>query len=107
MNVGLSQHHACVIEHVAGGKIIAAVHDQIEAGKNLADVLRGESLLKWNHLYIRIERIDRLFGAFGLRHPGAIQGVNHLALKVAQIHHVHVDDPKGAHSCCGQIESRR
>ena len=56
-----------------------------------------------HHLDVRVERLEGDRGRLGLQHPNPILGVEDLALEVAALHPVEVDQADGPHPGCGQV----
>ena len=60
-----------------------------------------------HHVHARVDVKDGVLGGFQLGSADVRHAVDHLALQVAQLHGVVVDDAQRAHARCGQIQQRR
>ena len=96
-----------VVEDVAGLERVGAVDDHVVVGDDPLDVGRDEHLLVEHDLDLGVERVDRLLGRLDLAVPHPVGRVDDLALEVADVDDVEVDDADGADARSGEIEHRR
>ncbi len=96
-----------VVEDVAGLERVGAVEDDVVAGDEPLDVLGDQHLLVEDDVDLRVERVDRLPGAFDLALPHPIGRVDDLALEVADIDDVEVDDPDRPDTRRGEVQRSR
>src|SRR5262249_18623482 len=99
VNHRLLEHHAHVVDQVPGRKVVAAVHYQVVLPDDFERVFGGEPGVVTNNLDARVKSVDRLLCGLGLGDPDTIDGVDDLALKIREIDHVEIDQPKRSDSC--------
>ena len=107
MYVGQSELHAGVVHQIAGGEVVRAVDDDVEAGEDLLHVAAVEPGLEAFHFHAWIERFQGLPGGSYLGHADTCIGVQNLPLQVAAVHHVVVHQSERADPCRGKIECGR
>ena len=97
-----------VVEQVARGEVVGAVHDHVPAvAEDAVDVLlQGQPLLVGHDLDVGVERLERALrgGDLGLAEP--VGRVDHLALQVRGVDDVRVDDPELADTRGCEVERR-
>ena len=103
----LLQHHGRIVGEVAGGEVVAAVHDDVELLEDAERVLGGEVLPELDHLHVGVEGLEGQAGRFGLRHPDPVVGVEDLTLQIREVDHVHVDDADRADPRRREVEGHR
>jgi hypothetical protein len=105
-HVRLAEQHAGVVDHVPGGEVVSAVHDQVVLGEDLHDVVCVQVHVVHDHVDQRVELTDAVPGRLGLLTADVVLAVDDLALQVRLVHHVEVDDAERAHPGGGQVEQR-
>ncbi len=105
--VRLAEHHARVVHEVARGKIVGAVHDDVERVDERPGVRDREARVERLDVNLGIQRLDPVARGRDLRSADVVRAVDDLPLQVADIHGVEVDDPDGADARRGQIQGRR
>src|SRR6266511_2956478 len=65
-DVGLALQHAGVVDQVAGGEVVRAVHHQVVAADQLAGVLRGQPGVVQGHAHERVDLGDLVARALEL-----------------------------------------
>ena len=101
----LSGHDARVVDEELHGEVVSTVDHEIVVLDNIESVVRGQELVIGIHLHIGVDSLYLVLGAFHLGHTHISGEVNHLALQVAQVHHVGIYDTDGAHAGSSQIEA--
>ena len=66
MHHRLAGEESGIVDQIARREVIAAIDDDVIVLKDSHDVIHRQTLVMDAHLDIRIERVDRLFGRFGL-----------------------------------------
>ena len=106
-DVGLAEDRGGVVDEVAGGEVVGAVEDEVVAGKELQGVGGVEPDVVQPDVHQRVQGRDGVAGGLDLGPAHVRHAVDHLALQVAQVHVVVVDDAQGAHAGGGQVEQGR
>src|SRR5437660_3353714 len=96
-----------IIEQIARWEVVGAVENDVVIGDDPPDVGFVQALQVSNHIDVGIERVDGLTGGFGLVLPNALGVVQDLALQVAIIDDIGIDNAKRAHARSGKIIGRR
>ncbi len=107
VDVRLAEEHAGVVDQVAGGKVVGAVHHHVVGLEELQGVVRGEAGLVGHHVDVGVDLGQALAGCRELR-PAHVRGaVEHLAMEVRLVDHVEVHEPQGADPGGRQVEGER
>ncbi len=97
----------CVVQEVAGRKVVGAVDDHVPAlAEDAVDVLGGQALLEREHADVRVERLERPSCRLDLRLAEPVGRMDDLALQVRLVDDVRVDDPERADARRREIERR-
>src|SRR4030095_5003814 len=75
MHYRLAGEESGIVDQIARRKVIAAVDDDVIVLKDSHDIIHRQTLVIEAHLHVRIKRVDRLLGRFGLRHANAVSTV--------------------------------
>src|SRR5579885_221451 len=103
MNDGLVGDDGGVVEQVARREVVSAIDDQIVVGDDARNIGLVQPLAVGDDLNLRVERLNGLASRLGLVLANTTGVVQNLALQVAVIHHVGVDDADGANTGGGQV----
>ena len=106
VHVGFAEQHAGVVHQVTGREVVGAVANDVVTPNDLEGVVTGERCFVEIHLAVGIDLEDAGLGRFdlGLAHPGG--AVDHLALQIAVVNHVEIDNAQAAHTRRRQIEQQ-
>ena len=96
-----------VVEDVARLERVGAVEDDVVAGDDPLDVRGDEHLLVGDDLDLGVERVDRPLRGLDLALPHPVGRVDDLALEVADVDDVEVDDADRPDAGGGEVERRR
>ena len=107
VDIRLAEQHAGVVDEIARGEIVGAVHDDVVLADDVERVLRREPRLVGLHVHVGIEIGEASLGRLELRRAEGGGAVDDLPLEVGEVHHVEVDDPDGADARRGEIERQR
>ena len=107
VDVGLAQQHAGVVDQIAGGEVVGAVGDDVVVLEDLEGVGAGEHGLVLDDVESGIEGGELFFGGVELFAADVLGGVDDLALEVAGVDDVEIDQAEGADAGGGQIKSQR
>ncbi len=107
VDVGLAQQHAGVVHQVARGKVVGAVGDDVVVLQNVEGVGAREHGLVLDHVDRGIQRGEFFFGGIELLTAHVAGGVQDLALQIAGIDHIEIDQPQRANAGRGQVERQR
>ena len=107
VRIRLAQQYAGIVDQVARGKVVGAVGDDVVVLENFERVGAGEHRLVLDDVQRGIERDELFRGGVELLAPDVFGRVNDLALQIAGVHDVEVDQPQRANARCGQIKSQR
>src|SRR5262245_35589563 len=66
MHHRLARKKSGIVDQIARWEVIAAVNDDVIVLKDSYDIIHCQTLVMEAHLYVRIERVYRLFSRFGL-----------------------------------------
>ncbi len=107
VDVRLAQQHAGVVDQVAGGEVVRAVDDHVVVPEQLQGVRGVEPRLVGDDLDVRVEVAQALGGGLDLRpaHGGAAE--EDLAVEVALVDHVEVDQAERADPRRREVEAER
>src|SRR5216684_3067300 len=106
-DVGLAEQHARVVDQVAGGEVVGAVHDQVVGLEHLHRVVGVQPLFVHDHVHQRVEFLDAVPGGLCLRAPHIGLAVDDLPLQVGLVHDIEVDDTQRANPGRSQVQQRR
>src|SRR5207245_10282243 len=104
---GLSEQHTGIVDQVTGGKVVTPVDDQVVVLENADHVVAGQSLLVRHDLAIGVEVFDSLLRRVGLRLADPLAVVEDLALQVAGVDQVGIQDANSSHAGRGQVVGGR
>ncbi len=107
VDVGLAQQHAGVVHQVAGRKVVGPVHHHVVRRQDVECVLAGQAGLVRVHPHPGVEVGEPRLRRLELRLPDAGGAVQHLALQVALVHHVGVDDAEASDAGGREVERER
>src|SRR5581483_453483 len=96
-----------VVEQIARREVVGTVEDHIIISDDAPDIGLVQSLQIGNHVDIGIERLDGLTGGFGLVLTYALGIMQNLALQIAIIDDIGINNAKRSHARRGQIIGRR
>ncbi len=91
-HVRLAEEERGVVDHVAGREVVRAVDDEVVLREDLHHVRRVEPLLVQHDVDQRVDLAHRVAGALGLGPVDVALAVDDLALQVALVDDVEVDD---------------
>src|SRR5579875_1023277 len=103
MNNGLVRDDGGVVEQIARGEVVGAIDDKLVVGDDARHIGLVQARDVGHNLHIRIQRLDGLAGRLGLVLTNTARIVQNLALQVAVIYHVGVDDADGANTGGRQV----
>ena len=72
MHHRLAREESGIVDQIARREVIATVDDDVIILKDTHDVIHRQTLVVDAHLHVRIERVDRLLGRFGLGHANTV-----------------------------------
>ena len=98
---------AGVVDEVAGGEVVGAVHHEVVAAKELKGVARVEAKLVLDHLDVRVDRAHALGRRPDLGPADVGLAVDDLALEVGLLDDVGVHHPQGADARGREVEEGR
>ena len=107
VGVRLAQQHAGIVDQIARGEIVRAVGDDVVVLENFERVGAREHGVVLDDVQRRIERDELLRGGVELFAADVFGRVDDLALQIAGVHDVEIDQTQGADAGRGQIESQR
>ena len=102
-----TEFDARVIEQVARRKVVGAVDDDVVTRDDVDDVARRESRVVGDHVDVGVEHRQGLLRGVDLSFADAVDVVQDLALQVALVDFVHVDNAEGSNSSRREVERRR
>src|SRR6266704_1606362 len=102
-HVRLALEHAAVVDQIAGGEVVGAVHDQVVVADDPAGVLGGETGLVEGDLDVGVDLADLVAGALQLGAADVRGAVDDLPLQVGGVNVVEVDDADVADAGGGQV----
>ena len=97
----------CVVQQVAGLEGVGAVEDDVVAVDEPSDVVGQEHLVVGHDLDVGVERLDRLAGGVDLLRAEALGRMDDLALQVARLDDVEVDDAERPNAGRGEVQGAR
>ena len=103
-HVGNPQPGAAGGDHVANVGGVGAINHHIHAGEQAFGFLPGEPAIVSTNAHLGVQVGQHLAGGFHLGVAHLAGGVNDLAVQIAHVHGVVVDDGDGAHPGGGQVE---
>ncbi len=106
-DVGLSEDGGGVVDQVAGGEVVRAVEDEVVAGEQLQCVGGVEPDVVEPHVHQGVQCSNGVPGRLDLGPAHVRNPVDHLALQIAQVDGVVVDDSQGSHPRGGKVEEGR
>ena len=101
-NRGFFGKHTGIVQEITSGKIVRAVHNNIIISDKFLHVVRFQSHIIGHHSNIRVQAFHIFLCRLDLR-PTKITCMDHLALQVAHLHHIIIDNAKLANSCSSKI----
>src|SRR5208283_3888270 len=104
IRVGLAEQDAGVVDQVAGLEVVRAVGDDVVVLEYFEGVGAGEHGVVLDHVHVGVQRLQHDFGGIDLELADGGGGVDDLALQVAGIDGVEVNQAEGAHAGGCQIE---
>ena len=107
VDVGLAQQHAGIVDQVARGEVVSAVGDDVVVLEDLEGVGAREHGLVLDDVERGIERDEFFFGGVELFAANVFGRVDDLALQIAGVDDVEVDEAQCADAGRGQIERER
>ena len=103
VDVRFLRQHAGVVNQVAGGKVVAPIHHHLVATDDLHNVLGGQPGVVLDDSDVGVHIPQPVFGGFDFEAPDVLRPVQDLALQIAVVHDVEIDNPQRAHPRCRQI----
>jgi hypothetical protein len=100
-----SQRH--IIEQVASWKVVGAINHHVIPSHELGGVGCHHSFGNYYHLNISIDRLQGSPGRICLGSPDSVLRMEKLAMQVAELHLIAIDDGECAHSGRRQVQSGR
>src|SRR5205823_4383846 len=99
--------HTGVVDQVARWKVVGAVDDDVVGLQNVEGVGRGQLRLVQVDLHLRVDRLEAVLRRSQLRPPHVGSAVQDLALQIAEVDDVEVDQAEAAHTGGGKIQAQR
>ncbi len=93
-----------IVDEVPSWKIIGAVNDEVPALEAFQNVPRMKALVEYLDVHVRVKSSKRLFRRFNLRPAHILGCVENLALKVAHIDGVVVNQAQTTDSSGGEVQ---
>ncbi len=93
-----------VVEQIAGGEVVGAVDDDVVALEDVEDVVGAEADVVGDDVDVGVQLSERLLRRVDLALADPVDVVEHLALQVRRVHHVHVDDAERPDARRGEVE---
>jgi hypothetical protein len=106
-DVGLVQQHARVVDQVARGEVVRAVDDEVVVGEDLQHVRAVQPRLMQPDVDQRVDLLDGVTRALGLRPADVGLPVDDLALQVGLVDRVELDDAERADAGRGEVHENR
>jgi len=103
-HVRLSGQHGGVVDQIAGGEVVGAVHDQVVLPEQVDGVGGLQPKLVQSHVDQRVDGQNRVARRLGLGPSDIGHAMDDLPLQVGLVDDVEVDDADGAHPGRGQVE---
>ncbi len=98
--------HRGIVDEVASGEAVGAVHDNVVAGEDVDGVVGGQTGHMGRHRYLGIDVVHPPCPADGLGLALVAGAVEHLSLQVRQFDHVVVDQAERADAGGRQVQGR-
>ena len=103
--MGLPSSTRRVVDEVARGKIVGAVHDDVVVFQDVERVFAGEMRFESINLNIRIQVAQAIAGCHDFRTAYVFGAEQNLALQVGGIHDVEINQADAADSCGSEIQA--
>src|SRR5271156_1775353 len=107
VHVGLAEEDARVVDEIARGEIVGAVHDEVVVFQNVERVLAGEMRLESVNLNIGVQVAQAIAGCSDFGAAYVFGAEENLALQVGGIYRVEINEADAADSSCSEIEAER
>ena len=107
VDVGLAGEDAGVVDQIAGLEVVRAVGDDVVVAEDFEGVGAGQHGVVLDHVQVGVQRLEHDFGGIDLELADGGGRVNDLALQVAGVHRVEVDQTDGAYARGCKIECER
>src|SRR5580658_4709813 len=107
VDIGFAEEHGRVVDEIARGEIVGAVHDDVVIFQNVERVFAGEMRLESINLNIGIQVAQAIAGCSDFRTAYVFGAEENLALQVGGIHRVEINEADAADSSRGEIEAER
>ena len=104
VGVGLVEQHAGVIDQVAGLEVVGAVGNDVVLGEDLEGVGAGQHGVVLDDVQRGIEGVQLLLRGVDLLAADVFGRVNDLALQIARVDHVEVDQAQSADTRRSQVQ---
>ena len=104
VGIRFAGEHAGVVDEVARGEIVSAVGDHVIVADNIERVLAGEHRLVFDDVEEGVQRDEFLGCGIDLGPADVFGAVDDLALQVAGVDDVEVDQAERANAGCGEIK---
>jgi len=98
---------AGIVEEIFRGEVVASVDDNVVVGDHIEHIVRGEPNRVAVDGDLRVQIAKALRGRIGLLAPDIVRVKRNLALKIAHIDRVEIEDAEGTDTGGGQIEAGR
>ena len=103
----LGQEEGRVVAEIPGGKVIGAIDDDVIRSEHIERVARVDVQVVLDNLHVRVDRADRMGGGLDLQPAQVLCAMQDLALQVAGVHDVEIEDADLADARGRQVEGRR
>ena len=107
VGVWFLQQNAGIIDQVAGLEVVCAVGNDVVLGEDFKRIGARQHGVVLDDVERGVERVELLLRGVDLLASNILGRVNDLALQIAGVDHVKVDEAQSANSRCGQVESQR
>src|ERR1700733_2210491 len=107
VGIGFAQEDAGVIDEVASLEVVGAVGNDVVVLKDLERVCAGEHGVVLDNVQVRVQSIEHNLRRVDFELPDRRGGVNDLALKVASVDCVEVNEADSAYSRGCKIHGKR
>ena len=106
VHVHLAFQHACIVDEVAGWKVVRPVRHDVVLPNQFTRVVAGEFGVVHVDFNVRVQRGQPSLGGFCLGLSHGLHPEEDLALQVAGVDRVEVHHPDASHAGCGQVEKQ-